>query len=374
MKKFLIGILAGLCAICGLDAQEYGNNLRRWEQGKLTWEDFSKREAVSESNSSLSCMLTYDFGSRKTNDTALYQIFVTAYADKDSSWVNANSMNDTELRYQQVIFDLTELEGRSLQQKVNRLRKPSEIDSCFRNGMARLERETMRFKTVSRQGTDVEVIRQWEDSIRKELANSNIATEMIPRFTATPFGFGAGVGIGSHLYTDNLQNSFRPNVDVTLGLEFAFGRSEILLHAGLGGTRVKPDSLPIPGERWSHSDHLECCQLSISYGYRIGIRHKFQFIPFVGYGTTEISTIAGQNDEIRHKEKTGGFLGGICMDYLLRTTLNIAPTYLSFKECHSIALRTKVYIAQANFSDHLNGMTLNFSFSVNIFDKFVRLN
>ena len=125
------------------------------------------------------------------------------------------------------------------------------------------------------------------------------------------------------------------------------------------------DSLPIPGERWSSTDHLELCQLSVACGYRICDRGKLQIMPFVGYGSSEISTIAGQNDEVKHREKTGGWLGGVCLDYRLRTTLNIAPNYLPSKECHTLALRTKIYVTQ--------GMTLNFSLGVNIFDRFVNL-
>ena len=373
MKHVWIGILAGLLATQQLCAQVNGSNSRRWEQGKLTWDDFTKLENGSKNSASLFYFITYDASHQKVHDTMINHLVVDAYSDRDSSTVDVRLANSRELHYQQVIFNMVELQSRNLQQTLNRLRRQSEIDSCLRNGMNRLEKEIERFKTVSRQGADSLVVQRWADSVQWLLEQTPDRLESVPLFQPALFGFGAGVGIGSHLYTGSLQEYFRPKAEVHFGLEFALGRTELLLHAGLGGTAVKMDSLPIPGERWSSTDHLELCQLSVACGYRIWDRGKLQIMPFVGYGSSEISTIAGQNDEVKHREKTGGWLGGVCLDYRLRTTLNIAPNYLPSKECHTLALRTKIYVTQADFTNHLQVMTLNFSLGVNIFDRFVNL-
>ena len=321
----------------------------------------------------MSCFVTYGTDQRKIHDTTVSYLLLQTIADRDSSRIGAAQMNEGELWLQQLLFDLAELQSRKMQQAVNRLRRQSEVDSCLREGMRQLDETAEQLKTASRQGADKEVLSQWEEKVRQQLAALPDSLETIPAFTPTLFGFGAGVGIGSHLYTGKLQEYFQPKADVTLNLDFAIGRAELLLHAGLGGTSVKADSLPIPGERRSSSDHLEYCQLSAALGFKVLDCKKWQVIPFAGYGTTEISTIAGQNDKVKHQEKTGGWLGGLCVDYRLRTSLNIAPNYLPTKECHSIALRAKAYVAQADFNDHLHGMTINFSLSINVFDQFVKL-
>lgn len=372
MKQVWIGIVAGMMVLCGLQAQEGGNNLRRWEQGKLTWNDFSKTADGRESTG-VSCLVTYGADHRRIHDTTVYYLLLQTFADRDSSRISTAQMNEGELRLQQLIFDLAELQSRKMQQEVNRLRKQSEVDCCLREGMRQLGETAEQLKTASRQGADKAVLSQWEEKVRQQLASMPDSLETVPSFTPALFGFGAGVGIGSHLYTGKLQEYFQPKADVTLNLDFAIGRAELMLHAGLGGTSVKADSLPIPGERWSSDDHLEYCQLSAALGFKALDRGKWQVIPFAGYGSTEISTIAGQNDKVKHQEKTGGWLGGLCLDCRLRTSLNIAPNYLPTKECHSIALRAKAYVAQADFNDHLQGMTINFSLSINVFDQFVKL-
>lgn len=373
MKHVWIGILAGLLATQQMNAQVDGVNSRRWEQGKLTWDDFTKLENGTKNPASLFYYITYDAAHQKIHDTMVNHLVVDTYCDRDSSTVDLRFANSRELHYQQVIFNMVELQSRNLQQTVNRLRRQSEIDSCLRNGINRLNREVEIFKTASRQGADSMVVKRWADSVQRQLDRTPDRLESVPAFQPALFGFGAGVGIGSRLYTGKLQEYFRPKADVHFSLEFALGRTELMLNAGLGGTAVKMDSLPIPGERWSSSNHLELCQLSAALGYRIWDQKKIQIMPFVGYGSSEISTIPGQNDEVKHRKKTGGVLGGLCMDYRLRTSLNIAPNYLPTKECHNLSLRAKIYVTQANFTDYMQGMTINFALSVNIFDRFVNL-
>ena len=373
MKKSGIGILIGLFAISVLNAQETGDNARRWEQGRLTWDDFSKRSSNNGKNAELHYYFTCDPDQMTVHDTIVSFMAVNTHVDRDSSWVDMQKMNELELHYQQVLFDLAEIESRLLQQKVNRLSKPSEMDSCIRNGVERLEQTCELFRTSSRQGTDADVVTKWGKDVRERLQATEAEMQKIPGFRPATFGFGAGVGIGAHLFTGDLQRYFQPNGEVAFHLEFAAGRSELMLHAGLGGTKVRLDSFVLNGERWSSSDHLEFCQLSAAYGFRILERKKIRLTPFVGYGTTEISTISGQNDEVKHNMKTGGFLGGICTDYLLRTSLSISPSYLSTKECHTIALRAKAYVAQSDFYEEMKGLSIHFSLSVSIFDRFVRL-
>ena len=88
---------------------------------------------------------------------------------------------------------------------------------------------------------------------------------------------------------------------------------------------------------------------------------------------TEISTIAGQNDEVKHKLKTNGWLGGFCVDYALHSSLNLTPNYLPDKECQTLSLRAKCYVSQTDFAKEAKGMTLNFALAINMFDRFIKL-
>ena len=373
MKHVLVGLLAGMMAISGLSAQENSGNSRRWEQGKLTWDDFTKQENGTKTSASLYYFMTCNTAHLKINDTMVNHLVVETYIDRDSSTVNPKLANDRELLCQQVIFNLVELKSRELQQSVNRLRKQTEIDSCLRDGVSRLEREVEAFRTASGQGADNMVVRRWADSVQMLLDKTPNNMESIPAFKPTLFGFGADVGVGYHFITGDLGEKLKGGPNVQIGVNFALGRSELLLNACLGGSKVRRDSVYFSGEKWSATDHLEFCQLSASYGFRLLDRKHFQLTPFVGYGYNEISTIPGQDDEIKHKEKTGGFLGGVCLDYKLRTSLSLIPSYLKNKEMYTVSLRTKLYVTQTDFSDLPGGYIFNCALMVKVFDRFIRL-
>lgn len=373
MKKAFAICFAALLGMSALSAQTFSDNVRPWEQGRLSWNDFSRQKARADRHSELRYFLTYDTERQKINDTVFSRVRVRTFVDRDSSWVDPSCMNSWELRYEQVIFDILESNCRSMQPDVDRCRKASELDSCLQKGFDRASDDIRLFQTTSYYGQDTNIILQWEYRMQQQLNRPDTRNE-IPAYSRAVFGMGADLGIGSNIYVGDFSSRFRPKANVSLGFEMALGRSELLLGATLGGCKVKTDSFFVNKERWSRNDHLEFCQLNVAYGIRIVDRKTWQLMPFVGYGLTEISTIAGQNDEIKHRERTNGFLGGLCVDYRLRTSLNIVPNYLRAKECTGVFLRAKVYVAQADFSEELRGMTVNFSLGIRVFDQFVKLN
>lgn len=373
MGKHWIWIAAVLCCVGSLKAQEAGKGVRTWEQGRLSWNDFSKRKGNEAQQAEFKGFLTYTLERRKTNDTIVYQAEIKAFMDRDSSWADPNAMTAQELRYQQVVFDLLKLQSLRLQLEARKIRKPNEMDSCLQHGFDRYMEEVRLFQKESNNGKDSSVIQQWEVRMQQQLQEALPPTWQTPPFSPAAFGFGAHVHAGSNLFAGNLAKLFRPRANVGIGFDFSLGRSMLLLNANLGGIKVRPDSMYIQKEKWASSDHVELYQMGMAYGFRLTAWNKWQFTPFVGYGITEISTIAGQGDGMKHKKKTGGWMGGLCVDYALRTSMNLTPNYLPAKECQTFSLKAKCYVTQADFTRELNGLTINFALAVNVFDRFIRL-
>lgn len=372
MKKVFVICIAACIGMNFLNAQTFSENARPWDQGRLTWNDFSKKQTPSGRNSELKYFMSYRTVRQKTNDSLLSRVRAEIFVDRDSSWVDVTRMNHWELRYQQLIFDILEYQCRDMQAEIDRCRKPSDLDSCMQRGFDQAAEDILFFQTFSRDGKDTAIILQWEHKMQQLLSRPD-NRNYIPAFSPALFGMGAFLGFGSNLYIGNFSEHFSSKGNVSLGFEASFGRTELLLNATLGGSKVKKDSFLIKKERWSKNDHLEFCQLNAALGFRILERAKWQLTPFIGYGITEISTIAGQNDEIKHRERTNGWMGGLSMDYKLRTNLSLTPNYLKSKEYSTISLRARVYVAQADFSDELQGMTINFSLGASVFDQFVNL-
>lgn len=361
------------CCTGGLLAQEMGSGVRYWEQGRLTWNDFSQRKGEGAQRSELKGFLTYAPERRSINDTMVCQIVVKACLDRDSSWADPEAMGDWEIRYQQVVFDRLKTQSLRLQQEVNRVRRQSGMDSCLQNGFNRYAEEVIQFQKESNFGQDTDAIMRWEEKTRREMAEALLPEQRIPAFSPAAFGFGAHVHAGSNLFTGNLAKIFRPGAHVGIGLDFCLGSSTLLFDVKLGGIKVHADSVYIQQKKWASSDHVELYQMHIAYGLHLLHKGKWQLTPFVGYGMTEISTIAGQNDEVKHKLKTNGWLGGFCVDYALHSSLNLTPNYLPDKECQTLSLRAKCYVSQTDFAKEAKGMTLNFALAINMFDRFIKL-
>lgn len=373
-REIAIVCLIALATICELKAQEPGSRIRSWEQGRLTWEDFSRKTIqTGEKHARLKYFLTCEPERTKINDTSISRMEIKAFMDMDSSWVDPKWMTPAELRFQQMIFDMVELRSRLLQKETNRMRSSSEMDSCIEKGLEQIAEEIGNISKATGNGKDEAQMRILEEKLHREMEQADAESARIPEFKQCLFGFGADVGVGYHFLTSHLGENLKGGPNVQIGVNFALGRSELLLNACLGGSKVKRDSIFIGGEKWSASDHLEYCQLSASYGFRLLDRKHFQLTPFVGYGYNEFSTISGQNDEVKHKEKTGGFLGGVCLDYKLRTSLSFIPSYLKNKEMYTVSIRTKLYVTQTDFSDFPNGYILNCALMVKVFDRFIRL-
>ena len=95
-------------------------NIRYWEKGPLTWNDFTLVDkSIGSEHSYLEFGL--DVVDRKQEIGGL-QIAVrtaVAFCNKDMSWVDINYRTPEQLRYNQVLFNLVELHRRRLQVAVD---------------------------------------------------------------------------------------------------------------------------------------------------------------------------------------------------------------------------------------------------------------
>ena len=162
MKR--IAYLLAVC--CLLPSMALGQkNIRYWEKGPLTWNDFTQVDkSIGSEHSYLEFGL--DVIDRKQEISGL-QIAVrtaVAFCNKDMSWVDINYRTPEQLRYNQVLFNLVELHRRRLQVAVDTGQRVN-MDYYMRL----LTYEVDSFSRACNYGNNTAQVLWWEDEIRRQI-------------------------------------------------------------------------------------------------------------------------------------------------------------------------------------------------------------
>ena len=104
-------ILILVAGWCGCRAQE---ELRTWDMGPLSWDDFTLTDSSRGENHSY---LEFFFSIEEFPEG----LWAMAFMDTHQSWVDKNWRTDNELLYNQVIFDLVEWQRRQMQMALDTL-------------------------------------------------------------------------------------------------------------------------------------------------------------------------------------------------------------------------------------------------------------
>lgn len=161
MRKMVLALLFCCMAATALQAQ---NALVAWEKGPLTWDNFTTVDSsLGSEHSYLEFLLDVEY--RPYSETGfLMQEVAVAYMDKDLSWVDINYCTPEELLYNQVLFNLVELQRRHLQLAIDTNGFKS-LDYHIR----RLSYVADSFCIASRYGADVATVVKWGTKVRRQL-------------------------------------------------------------------------------------------------------------------------------------------------------------------------------------------------------------
>lgn len=153
-KAFIMALVATLAAATSA-AQ---TDLRRWDTGPLTWDDFRVVDTnIGAEHSYLEFYLDieeeegFDFGSSWS------VLHAAAYMDKRLSWVNRKHCTTAELYYNQVLFDIVEWHRRRLQVVID-----TGGNANMDYYMRLLEHEADSFCRSTQYGADLEAVKRWD--------------------------------------------------------------------------------------------------------------------------------------------------------------------------------------------------------------------
>ena len=197
---------------------------KEWsETSVLSWDDFIPVDASEiGSNSTISITASVSMGFFKYRNTDYSYKNLTVAMDPGRSYYDPYKVDEWELRYDKVLFDLAELSAREAVRACNSKQdtETGDLKDCYEKIF---EERKQTFIQQSGLGKDTTVVRDYENKIREELKKE-------PReYTPQEFGFtptkhtwldvGAHVGYLNNTIIGNGSEYLNPANGYTIGLE-----------------------------------------------------------------------------------------------------------------------------------------------------------
>lgn len=298
---------------------------RNWEKGELTWNDF-KGNALnnSEFNSKINYKISCIIDKKRINDAKYIVFSAKNFMLPSISWVKQNYMNDSQLKYNKVIFNIAELQRREMISELHRINyfSNAELEKIVlvRNQLA--DEKIDQFKTDSKKGENPEVINRWYDKLDEKL--ETYPYEIIPKYNIKNFGWGMNFGATSKIFFGQFKESFSTAFDANLiGLNFAFKKVHSSFNFGVGSNKVKKE---YTDERvWPKGLETNIGWIDLNLGYSIFESPKFRVIPFLGTGFYEIYATSRNNDFFNNHTITNfTLMYGVDIEFIHRV-VNLIP-------------------------------------------------
>ena len=167
MNRQAICLIALIAYATTTSAQE----LVDWQEKRLTWDDFEKRNLPHSRTGAITSSGIYF--SYMENAAGL-DIIVKAQMDKSRSWVNTHSMHDEVLSHEQMHFDISEIHARLLRQYFalnNKKTARHNPESIYKKYINRLRRMQDDYDRQTNHGNDMYMQMKWEEKIKTMLYN-----------------------------------------------------------------------------------------------------------------------------------------------------------------------------------------------------------
>ena len=103
-----------------LRAQSYDESFRYWNEGPLTFKDFTIRDMWTDDpmvSSSMEYGIAYKDTVLRFGNLRYQTLYSLAKMDRVNSWIRTGRATELTLKYHQVAFDIAELNRRKLQEE-----------------------------------------------------------------------------------------------------------------------------------------------------------------------------------------------------------------------------------------------------------------
>jgi len=349
------------------------DNERLWEQGKLTWDDFQAEPLFSSPNDSeLSYQLSYSTTRTKSADTVILKFKTKNYINPKISWIKESQKSEKLLRYNQVIFNIIELNRRKLQYDLHRIESVYQSESVFNTHNENLNYDLRLFYEKTKSGNNLSDLDSLENKISRKLEANPL--EIIPEFTEKNLGFGFNLGLGTGLFSGTINEYLSPTFNFIYGFDIAYKNAILFLNGSLSSSKVKRQFTENQ-LLWNEGIKTNIAILDVSLGYALVDNAKHKLTPYAGMGVFEVSVAENEGEAFNdHRITDFGLIYGLNYDFKFRKSLRFTPAPYAngYREKTENNIRARLYITHPNF-ENMNGTSINLAISYSFFGKIINI-
>ena len=362
MKLTILAALAASFTVGTLSAQTIDQASRRWDAGKLAWDEFLGESKSDTTINRFAYNVKLGRATEKIGNTTYIYSKFTPYFDQTESWTHPRFKNDAMLQYNQIMFDMLELYARRATIDFNR-ESGEYSDEQIRSFYKRqFDKQVHELDEASRRGTDADQLPFFATGVALDLERTHFNPAAVVEDQPIDYFGEFYAGVNGHFPISDYYNQ---SIGFNLGFGFGWKRHLWSMDMSLGFSgKAKADFDTRNG--WIYEDeHLNVYQVYATYAYCAARNKKYQSFPFVGLGASGITHPLGDRD-LKDPEKDGfSVCAGMMFDVFLIRRITIHPNWGSLADGTYQAIRIRPYFSLTQFN-HL-GWTpaINLSISYN---------
>lgn len=383
MKRISVFIIAVIVPFMALLAQSSGN-LKKWDEGLLSWKDFCGTSVMQGTPSSIRVSLVTTPLEETVGKKVQYRIVATAVMDKEQSYADSSARNEQRLRYHQLQFDQLELYRRRLQSDLNTGMNGIEADKRLKYYQNLYKDQVKAIKDETEDGNNENKLQEWEYYTRKGL--EEIGLPPVPEFAPSDWCYGVFLGVGGVFPDSEIKDYFGSCFTFTAGLTGGYKRLKLKADIGYGQPKFNTPNVfgktdnkgrDIQGPLNEYATYLG---VSTSLGFSVVNSKRFAVTPHVGmyWGSyswnmanleyvydeelgKDVSKVASTEDV---KLKDFSWMAGVDFDIKIHKYVSTTPFFLTGqREQFTSSIRITPYIAHAAFNE-IGAKGYQFGFTV----------
>lgn len=355
-----VAILLLLATSLGLNAQKPN---KFWNSGKLEWSDYTSTYQLAEGGLASSNSFGWETkdSDRQYGNLTVHRVTSQVYLNGSQSFVNLDFATPAQLMFNQLFFDLNELQCRKMLRDM--YDPTTEFDiSMIQDYYIGLTAVKMSEITIaSDHGRDLETLAYYQAVIGSQL-EAFPRTEFNPRsLKKDNHGFGMRIGMGGEFFMGEPGNTISPAFIMDVGLKYYYkwGFAEALFAVGGLGSR---QSFNVGMKNYPADQSLTLLQVCGIAGATLYDGAWFRIAPFAGVGYNSMGIPPGDDESSSGSRMFGGtrFLGGLETDIKFSRDASIYPGDRSISES---GMNLRFFVAKTGYGGGLDGLSLNFGVS-----------
>ncbi len=282
----------------------------------MTWDDLKGRP-VGRDRYNFKYQLMVGPGKQHRNDTVFHFLKARNVMDPYGSWADRSKVMDADLKYLQLVFNISELHKRDLQCAA--FTHPLiQLHQDLRVIQSSSDRMVDELNKSTAHGSDPNAFGAWRTRLDSVLA---IPEEELTSYTVRRFSMGMHVGAGTFLFSGEFNDHYTHSWSVNYGFDFAHDRIFLLLRASLGGLQML--SPPTDDVRW-RSGHSGFAAADACLGHVIIDTKKWRILPHAGVGVFEVNQRTGPEQEYPILQ-ANTLVAGIITDHKFKKAVRLTP-------------------------------------------------